>query len=69
MPRNLREKIEQGQLLLGSPESVVRQIEDVYRQLGCGVLDLTIAHQMGAKTVRAIELIGEKVLPSIRGLE
>ncbi|MFT8242980.1 LLM class flavin-dependent oxidoreductase [Roseomonas sp. BN140053] len=68
MPHSLQEKIDLGQLLLGSPDTVVRQIEAIHRQLGPGLLDMTIAHQMGEKTHRAIELLGERVLPRIRAL-
>ncbi|MDH7796713.1 MULTISPECIES: LLM class flavin-dependent oxidoreductase [unclassified Beijerinckia] len=66
MPRSLQERIDQGQILLGGPETVLKQIESIKRELGAGVIDLTVAHQMGAKTIRSIELLGEKVLPRIR---
>lgn len=66
MPRSLQERIDQGQILLGGPDTVLKQIECIKRELGAGVLDLTVAHQMGAKTLRSIELLGEKVLPRIR---
>lgn len=65
MPRDLQTRIDEGQLLIGSPDTVVRQLENIKRELDCGVIDFTVAHQMGAKTDRAIELIGEKVLPRI----
>jgi alkanesulfonate monooxygenase SsuD/methylene tetrahydromethanopterin reductase-like flavin-dependent oxidoreductase (luciferase family) len=68
MPRGLQENIDVGSLLLGSPDTVVRQIERIHRDLGAGVLDLTIAHDMGEKTLHAIDLMGEKVLPRIRHL-
>jgi alkanesulfonate monooxygenase SsuD/methylene tetrahydromethanopterin reductase-like flavin-dependent oxidoreductase (luciferase family) len=66
MPRDLQESIEQGQILIGGPETVLKQIESIKRTLGAGVLDLTVAHQMGEKTIRSIELFAEKVLPRIR---
>jgi len=65
MPGSLQERIDRGQLLLGSPDTVVRQLENIKRALDCGVVDLTVAHQMGDKTTRSIELLGEKVLPRI----
>ncbi|MGZ5835456.1 MAG: LLM class flavin-dependent oxidoreductase [Xanthobacteraceae bacterium] len=68
MPRGLQENIDVGALLLGSPDTVVKQIERIHRDLGAGVLDLTIAHDMGEKTLHAIDLIGEKILPRIRHL-
>ncbi len=67
MPSTLRERIDEGRLLLGSPDSIVKQIEVIQRDLGAGVLDLTVMHQMGAPTLRSIELTGEKILPRIRG--
>ena len=66
MPVGLRERVEEGRILLGSPATVLRQIETIRRDLGAGVLDLTVTHQMGAKTNRSIELIAEKILPVIR---
>ena len=68
MPRGLQENIDLGALLLGSPDTVIKQIERIHRDLGAGILDLTIAHDMGEKTLHAIDLIGEKVLPRIRHL-
>ena len=65
MPRSLRERIELGQILLGSPDTIVKQLETIKREIDCGVVDLTVAHQMGDKTIRSIELMGEKVLPRI----
>jgi alkanesulfonate monooxygenase SsuD/methylene tetrahydromethanopterin reductase-like flavin-dependent oxidoreductase (luciferase family) len=67
MPGGLRERIDEGRLLLGSPASVLKQIEAIRRDLGAGVIDLTVTHQMGEKTNRSIELIAEKILPTIRG--
>jgi alkanesulfonate monooxygenase SsuD/methylene tetrahydromethanopterin reductase-like flavin-dependent oxidoreductase (luciferase family) len=67
MPGGLRERIDEGRILLGGPASVIKQIEKIRRDLGAGVLDLTVTHQMGAKTNRSIELIAEKILPTIRG--
>jgi alkanesulfonate monooxygenase SsuD/methylene tetrahydromethanopterin reductase-like flavin-dependent oxidoreductase (luciferase family) len=68
MPRGLQESIDLGQILLGGPDTVVRQIERIHRDLGAGILDLTIANDLGEKTLHAIDLIGEQVLPRIRHL-
>jgi alkanesulfonate monooxygenase SsuD/methylene tetrahydromethanopterin reductase-like flavin-dependent oxidoreductase (luciferase family) len=65
MPADLKTRIENGQILLGSPDTIVKQIENIKRELDCGVLDFTVAHQMGAKTNRSIELLGEQVVPRI----
>ena len=68
MPRALKENVDLGAILIGSPDTVVKQIERIHRDLGAGVLDLTIANDLGDKTLRAIDLIGRKVLPRIRHL-
>ena len=66
MPRGLKESIDLGQVALGSPDTVARQIERIGRDLGAGIIDFTIAHDMGDKTLHAIELLGTKVLPRMR---
>ena len=63
---NVRERIAEGRVLLGCPDSVVKQIEAIRRDLGAGVIDFTVTHQMGEKTTRSIALLGEHVLPRIR---
>ena len=55
-----------GQVAFGSPDTVARQIERIGRDLGAGIIDFTIAHDMGDKTLHAIELLGAKVLPRMR---
>ncbi len=67
MPGGLQERVDEGRILLGGPASVLKQIETIRRDLGAGVVDLTVTHQMGEKTNRSIELIAEKILPTIRG--
>jgi hypothetical protein len=47
---------------------VVSQIENVHRELGAGILDLTLMFPMGEKSLRTIELLGTKVIPRIRNL-
>jgi len=66
MPRGLNESIDVGQIVLGSPDTVVRQVETIWRELGAGIIDFTVAHAMGEKTLHAIELLGTKVLPRMR---
>jgi hypothetical protein len=45
---------------------VVKQIEKIRDDLGAGILDLTLAIQLGDRTMRSIELLGTQVLPRIR---
>lgn len=64
----LDQRIEAGQLLLGSPDSVVKQIERIGARLCPGVLDAVSAFQLDERTLKSIRLFGEKVLPRIREL-
>ncbi len=66
--RDLRDRIEQGQILVGSPDTVVQQIKRIRDALGAGILDCTLGAQLGEKTLRSIELFGTRVLPQIREL-
>jgi alkanesulfonate monooxygenase SsuD/methylene tetrahydromethanopterin reductase-like flavin-dependent oxidoreductase (luciferase family) len=68
MPTDLKQSIELGRVLLGGPETVARQIEAIHRELGAGIVDLTISNDLGDKTLRSIELLGTKVLPRIQGI-
>jgi alkanesulfonate monooxygenase SsuD/methylene tetrahydromethanopterin reductase-like flavin-dependent oxidoreductase (luciferase family) len=67
-PRALQERIELGQILVGSPETVLKQIHQIHDTLGPGILDLNPAAPSYDATMKSIELFGEKVLPQIRGL-
>ena len=64
----LDQRIAEGQLLLGSPDSVVKQIERIAARLKPGVLDAVSAFQLDERTMKSIRLFGEKVLPRIRHL-
>lgn len=65
----IRDRIENGQLLAGSPETVLKQIVRVRDAIGAGILDLSLgAATLGDKTMRSIEMFGEKVLPRMREL-
>jgi len=62
-----RERIEQGQLLLGGPRTVVAQIRRIHEEVGAGVLDL-IPALSGAQALASIERFGTQVLPAVREL-
>ena len=66
--RSLKERIELGQILVGSPDTVVGQIRAIKDQLGAGILDLSFQTVGHDKTRKAVELFGTKVLPQIRDL-
>jgi len=69
MPRGLQDSIDVGSILLGSPDTVTKQIERIHRDLGAGILDLTVAHDLGAKTLHAIDLMATKIMPRVRHLQ
>jgi alkanesulfonate monooxygenase SsuD/methylene tetrahydromethanopterin reductase-like flavin-dependent oxidoreductase (luciferase family) len=64
--KSLQERIDTGQIVIGSPDTAVKQLERIYRDVGCGTVDLTVIHDLGQTTRDMIRLIGEKVLPRIR---
>jgi alkanesulfonate monooxygenase SsuD/methylene tetrahydromethanopterin reductase-like flavin-dependent oxidoreductase (luciferase family) len=66
--RTLQDRIQSGQILVGSPATVLRQVERIRREIGAGILDCPLGAQLGAKTLRSIELFGTKVLPRMHEL-
>ena len=62
----LKDRIKLGQLLIGSPDTAIKQIEKIRDDLGPGILDLANAGQMGDKTTKSMELMATKVLPHIK---
>ena len=62
------DRIQKGQVLVGSPKTVIKQIKRIRDELGAGVLDLSLGAQLGEKTLRSIELFATKVLPQMRAL-
>ena len=63
------ERLENGQQLAGSPETVLKQICNVQRELGAGVLDLIFRGPDRDSTRRSIELFADKVLPRVHELD
>jgi len=66
--RTLQDRIETGQVLVGSPETIVGQARRIRKEIGAGILDCPLAAQLGERTLHSIELFGTKVLPLIREL-
>jgi alkanesulfonate monooxygenase SsuD/methylene tetrahydromethanopterin reductase-like flavin-dependent oxidoreductase (luciferase family) len=62
----LEEKIELGELIVGSPETVVSQIKKIHDELGPGILDVISAVQLGDRTNKSLSLMGAKVMPQIK---
>jgi alkanesulfonate monooxygenase SsuD/methylene tetrahydromethanopterin reductase-like flavin-dependent oxidoreductase (luciferase family) len=66
--RELGERIELGQVIVGGPDTVLAQVRRIRDELGAGILDLVVGVQLGERTMRSIELFGSKVLPQVREL-
>ncbi len=64
----LSDRIERGQLLVGNPDTVVKQIARIKDIMGAGILDLVVTAQLGDKTMRSIEMFGTKVLPRMHAM-
>ena len=65
---DLKSRIENGQILVGSPETVAKQIRHIHAETGAGVLDLIPGPPRGDKALKSIELIGTKLMPLVREL-
>ena len=65
---DLKERIELGQVIVGSPDTVLAQVKRIKEELDPGILDLTVMAQLGDRTLRSIELFGTKVLPRMHAL-
>ena len=57
-------RIENGQLLCGSPDSILRQAQRLHEEVGAGILDLIFPGPRET-VLQSIELFGEKVLPRL----
>ena len=66
--RDLKARIELGQLLVGGPETVLTQIREISGELDAGVLDLNLLPVSRDKILCSIELFGTKVLPRMHEL-
>ena len=64
----LQDRVDAGQLLIGSPESVLSQAAAIAKTMRPGVLDLVPAFQIGPRTLQSIERFGAEVLPRLRDL-
>src|SRR5262245_30464423 len=64
-PRDAAERVEKGQILLGSPETVWKQICRVRDEVGAGILDLFPTVPAADRTTRSIEMFGTKLLPRL----
>lgn len=63
---DVTERLELGQVMLGSPDTVFAQAQRIRRQLGAGIFDLIPAFELGDRTMHSLELFASKVLPRLR---
>jgi len=61
---DLEQRIENGQILCGSPDSVLQQAQRLRTEIGAGILDLVFPGDRET-VAQSIELFGEKVLPRL----
>jgi alkanesulfonate monooxygenase SsuD/methylene tetrahydromethanopterin reductase-like flavin-dependent oxidoreductase (luciferase family) len=66
---DVRERIAEGRMLLGSPTTVLTQMQSIRDELGAGVFDLIFLGRDRDSTRRAIELFGTEVLPRLHDLD
>lgn len=64
--RELKDRIELGQIVVGSPNTAVRQIKKISEAVGAGILEVSAAVNLGDKTLQSIEIFGEEVMPRVR---
>ena len=54
--------------MLGSPETVLGQVDRLRRELGVGIVELIFIGPTPDQTRRSLELFGTEVLPRMREL-
>jgi alkanesulfonate monooxygenase SsuD/methylene tetrahydromethanopterin reductase-like flavin-dependent oxidoreductase (luciferase family) len=65
---DIDERIETAQLMLGSPDTVLGQVDRLRCELGVGILELIFASPSPDLSRRSLELFGTQVLPRMRDL-
>jgi alkanesulfonate monooxygenase SsuD/methylene tetrahydromethanopterin reductase-like flavin-dependent oxidoreductase (luciferase family) len=65
---DIDERIETAQLMLGSPETVLEQVDRLRRELGVGIVELIFLAPTPGHARRSLELFGTEVLPRMREL-
>jgi alkanesulfonate monooxygenase SsuD/methylene tetrahydromethanopterin reductase-like flavin-dependent oxidoreductase (luciferase family) len=64
----LKERVELGQIMVGSPETVWDRARWLHDELGAGILELNFQRVPDGRTHRSMELFATKVLPRMREL-
>lgn len=63
---SLKDRIELGQMLLGGPETVLSQIARLKREIGAGVLDITLIPQSRDTMRRTMDLFSSRIFPRLK---
>ena len=63
---DIDERIELGQVLVGSPDTVLSQMKRIHDEVGVGVFEVIFAAPDHGKTLRAIETFGTRVIPRLK---
>jgi alkanesulfonate monooxygenase SsuD/methylene tetrahydromethanopterin reductase-like flavin-dependent oxidoreductase (luciferase family) len=61
---SVEERIENGQILCGNPDQILRQAQRLRDELGAGILDLIFPGSRET-VAQSIELFGREVLPRL----
>jgi alkanesulfonate monooxygenase SsuD/methylene tetrahydromethanopterin reductase-like flavin-dependent oxidoreductase (luciferase family) len=65
---DIDDRIETAQLMLGSPATVLGQVDRLGRELGVGIVELIFIAPRPEQARRSLELFGTEVLPRMREL-
>ncbi|MDB5532084.1 MAG: Luciferase-like, subgroup, partial [Hyphomicrobiales bacterium] len=68
--RTIKEQIEAGTILCGSPQTVVKQIKRLHQHLGTGHINMNmkLGTMPDTAVIHGMELFRDKVLPEVRAL-
>jgi alkanesulfonate monooxygenase SsuD/methylene tetrahydromethanopterin reductase-like flavin-dependent oxidoreductase (luciferase family) len=67
-PHDLTERVDLGQILVGSPDTVLERVRWVHDEVGAGILEIIFQGLPQGKTERSMELFAREVLPRMRAL-
>jgi len=68
--RTIKDQIEAGSILCGSPQSVVKQIKRLRQHLGAAHINMNmkLGNMPDTAVIKGMELFRDKVLPEVRAL-
>ena len=66
MGGDLRARVDDGRILVGSPKRVIDQIRTIHDELGAGIVEVIPVSPTRDQARRTLELFGAEVLPGIR---